>query len=210
MEGKIHLAVPIVVEGRYDKAKLSNITDAVILTTNGFGIFKNAEKTALIRRLGQNGIVILCDSDGAGGVIRSHLKGCLNGIKVYNLYTQQVKGKASRKASPSKEGYLGVEGIDDDAIRSLLQKLIENHPELGGEQANAPSPKNEITKADLFNLKLTGCPDSASRRNTLALKLNLPKNMTPNALLSALNMISSLEEITHILEVEDTLGDSPL
>ena len=209
MEEKIHLAVPIVVEGRYDKAKLANITDAVILTTNGFGIFKNAEKTVLIRRLGQNGIVILCDSDGAGGVIRSHLKGCLNGIKVYNLYTQQVKGKESRKASPSKEGYLGVEGIADDSIRSLLQKLIENHPELGGEQAETPSPKNEITKADLFNLKLTGYPDSASRRNTLALKLNLPKNMTPNALLSALNMISSLEEITNILG-RNALGDSPL
>ncbi len=197
---KIHIKVPIVVEGRYDKAKLANITDAVIIPTNGFGIFKNTEKTALLRRLGKNGIILLCDSDGAGNVIRSHLKGCLNGIRVYNLYTAQVKGKESRKASPSKEGYLGVEGISDSDLRELLLKLITSHPELGG-GANEPSlPRNEITKADLFNLRLTGYPDSSSRRTKLCLSLGLPRDMTPNAMLSALNMISSLEEITELTD----------
>ena len=197
---KIHITVPIVVEGRYDKAKLANITDAVIIPTNGFGIFKNGEKTALLRRLGKEGIILLCDSDGAGGVIRSHLKGCLNGIKVYNLYTAQVKGKDARKASPSKEGYLGVEGIPDSDLRELLLKLVASHPELGGEANESLHPKKEITKADLFNLKLTGYPDSASRRNKLCLALGLPKDMTPNAMLAALNMISSIEEITEMLE----------
>lgn len=199
---KIHITVPVIVEGRYDKAKLANITDAVIIPTNGFGIFKNAEKTALIRRLGQNGIILLCDSDGAGGVIRSHLKGCLNGIKVYNLYTAQIKGKERRKASPSKEGYLGVEGIADDDLRELFHKLLSAHPELGGEANEPQTPKHEINKADLFNLKLTGYPDSSSRRNQLCLALGLPRDMTPNAMLSALNMISSLEEITEKLDTK--------
>jgi ribonuclease M5 len=199
---KIHITVPIVVEGRYDKAKLANLTDAMIIPTNGFGIFKNAEKTALLRRLGKNGIILLCDSDGAGGVIRSHLKGSLNGIRTYNLYTAQIKGKEARKASPSKEGYLGVEGISDSALRELLLKLVAAHPELGGE-ANEPLPsQNEITKADLFHLKLTGYPDSTSRRNKLCLSLGLPKDMTPNAMLAALNMISSLEEISSKLDQE--------
>jgi len=196
MEEKIHITVPVIVEGRYDKAKLANITDAVIIPTNGFGIFKNTEKTALIRRLGANGVILLCDSDGAGGVIRSHLKGCLNGITIYNLYTAQVKGKESRKASPSKEGYLGVEGIADDDLRGLFRKLLAAHPELGGETNEPLAPKREITKTDLFELKLTGSPDSTSRRNKLCLSLGLPQNMTPNAMLAALNMISSLEEIT--------------
>ena len=194
---KIHIAVPIIVEGKYDKAKLANITDAVIIPTNGFGIFKNTEKTALIRKLAQNGIILLCDSDGAGGVIRSHLKGCLNGVKVYNLYTQQIKGVEKRKSAPSKEGFLGVEGISDSSLRELLQKLLTVHPELGGE-ANEPSSKNEITKTDLFSMKLTGYPDSASRRNRLCLALGLPKDMTPNAMLAALNMISSLSEVAEI------------
>ncbi len=196
---KVHISVPIVVEGRYDKAKLSNITDAVIIPTNGFGIFKNAEKTALIRRLGKDGIILLCDSDGAGGVIRSHLKGSLNGIKVYNLYTEQVKGKEKRKASPSKEGFLGVEGIPDSDLRELLLKLIALHPELGGETNEPLASKKEITKADLFHLKLTGYPDSGSRRNKLCQSLGLPRDMTPNAMLAALNMISTLEEISEFV-----------
>lgn len=196
MQNKIHITVPIIVEGRYDKAKLANITDAVIIPTNGFGIFRNAEKTALIRRLSKNGIIILCDSDGAGGVIRSHLKGCLNGIKVYNLYTAQIKGVEKRKSAPSKEGYLGVEGIPDSSLRELLLKLLSNYPELGTEtNESAAQNKTEITKTDLFDLKLTGCPDSSSRRNRVCLALGLPKDMTPNAMLAALNMIATYEEV---------------
>jgi len=203
MEEKIHLTVPIIVEGRYDKAKLANITDAVIIPTNGFGIFKNTEKTALIRRLAQKGVILLCDSDGAGGVIRSHLKGCLNGVKVYDLYTRQIAGKESRKSAPSKAGFLGVEGIPDSDLRALFGKLLAAHPELGGKTDEPSAPVTGVTKADLFSLRLTGYPDSASRRNRLCLSLGLPKDMTPNALLSAVNMISSLEEITEICERED-------
>ena len=195
MTDKIHITVPIIVEGRYDKAKLSNITDAVIIPTNGFGIFRDAEKTALIRRLSQNGIILLCDSDGAGGVIRSHLKGCLNGVKVYNLYTAQIKGVEKRKAAPSKEGYLGVEGIPDSSLRELLLRLLRHHPELGAETNEPARPKTEITKADLYSLGLTGHADSSSRRNRVCLALGLPKDMTPNAMLAALNMISSYEEV---------------
>lgn len=199
---KIHITVPIIVEGRYDKAKLANITDAPIIPTNGFGIFKNQEKTALIRKLGQKGVILLCDSDGAGGVIRSHLKGCLNGIKTYNLYTKQIEGKEKRKSAPSKEGFLGVEGVPDGDLRVLLGKLLASHPELGGE-TNESSPKTPVTKTDLYNWKLTGFPDSSSRRNRLCLALGLPKDMTPNAMLSALNMISSREEIDALCQAAE-------
>ncbi|MBE6597870.1 MAG: DUF4093 domain-containing protein [Ruminococcaceae bacterium] len=200
---KIHITVPIIVEGRYDKAKLANITDAVIIPTNGFGIFKNTEKTALIRRLGKNGIILLCDSDGAGGLIRSHLKGCLNGIKVYNIYTEQIKGKEKRKSAPSKEGFLGVEGISDSSIRELLEKLLTTHPEIGGETNEPTSPKTPITKTDLYEWKLTGFPDSTSRRNKLCAALGLPRDMTPNAMLAALNMISSRDEAEELCRSSD-------
>jgi len=205
MEEKIHIAVPIIVEGKYDKAKLSGITDAMIITTDGFGIFKNDEKTALIRRVSQNGVIILCDSDGAGGVIRSHLKGSLNGVKTYNLYTSQIKGKEKRKTAPSKEGFLGVEGISAEELRGLLNKLLQKYPELsepGGNPENKINKTSDtaITKADMYELKLTGFPDSSARRNMVCSRLGLPKNMTPNAMLAAINMISSVTEITEILE----------
>ncbi len=199
--GKIHITVPIVVEGRYDKAKLSSLTDAVILTTDGFGIFKNAERTALIRRLAKNGIILLCDSDGAGGVIRSHLKGCLNGVTVYNLYTEQIRGVEKRKSAPSKEGFLGVEGIPAEKLRALLEKLLEVHPELGsGDAASAAKP---MTKADLYALGLTGGADSSVRRDRVCAAYHLPKGMTPNALLAALNMITSRDELEAVCAGED-------
>ncbi len=212
MEGKIHITVPIIVEGRYDKAKLANITDAVIIPTNGFGIFKNTEKTTLIRRLAVNGVILLCDSDGAGGVIRSHLKGCLNGVKTYNIYTKQIKGKEKRKATASKEGYLGVEGVSDGELRDLLCKLLSAHPELGetpqeGGTNVSDSPKTPVTKADFYTWKLTGASDSSSRRNKLCLTLGLPKDMTPNAMLAAVNMISSREEIAELCHVAPRQAD---
>ncbi len=203
MEEKLHITVPIIVEGRYDKAKLANLTDAPIIPTDGFGIFKNSEKTALIRRLGARGVILLCDSDGAGGVIRSHLKGCLNGIETYNLYTAQIKGKEKRKATPSKEGFLGVEGVPDDELRSLLLKLLAAHPHLGGEANEPASPKAAVTKADFYAWKLTGAPDSSSRRNKLCLALGLPKDMTPNAMLAAVNLISSREEISALCQAAE-------
>ncbi len=200
--GKIHITVPIVVEGRYDKAKLSSLTDAVILTTDGFGIFKNAERTALIRRLAKNGIILLCDSDGAGGVIRSHLKGCLNGVTVYNLYTEQIRGVEKRKSAPSKEGFLGVEGIPAEKLRALLEKLLAVHPELGNGNTVSAAAK-PMTKADLYALGLTGGADSSVRRDRVCAAYHLPKGMTPNALLAALNMITSRDELEAVCAGED-------
>lgn len=207
MQEKIHVNVPIIVEGRYDKAKLANVTDATIIPTDGFGIFKNAEKTALIRRLSQNGAILLCDSDGAGNVIRSHLNGCLNGVKTYNLYTSQIRGVEKRKSAPSKAGFLGVEGVPDEELRRLLRTLLEKHPELG--DGRPPSGRSEITKADLYALGLTGAADSASRRNRVCAALGLPRNMTPNALTSALNMISSKEELAALCREETDAPSTP-
>lgn len=210
MQEKIHITVPIIVEGKYDKIKLSGVTDALILTTDGFGVFKNHEKTALIRRLSQRGVILLCDSDGAGSVIRSHLKGMLNGVAVYQLYTAQVPGKERRKAHASKEGYLGVEGISESDLAVLLAKLVRSHPELGTDgEPDIRDPDvrkpdvREMTKADFFALGLTGNAHAAERRDEVCLALGLPRGMTPNAMLAAVNLISRYDEVAAIVKKED-------
>lgn len=126
----LHIRLPIIVEGKYDKARLAQVVDAPIITTDGFGIFNNKEKTALIRRLAGHGVILLCDSDGGGSVIRSFLKGIIPPEKVYNLYVPQVAGKERRKRHGSKAGFLGVEGIDNAVLASLFDRLAERHPEI--------------------------------------------------------------------------------
>lgn len=124
------LRVPIIVEGKYDKIRIVQVVDAPVITTDGFGIFNKSEKAALIRRLGQNGVILLCDSDGGGTVIRSFLKGILPPEKVYDLYIPQVAGKEKRKRKGGKAGFLGVEGIDNATLTSLFDKLAHRHPEI--------------------------------------------------------------------------------
>ena len=198
------LTIPVIVEGKYDKARLSGIVDCPIIPTHGFGVFRDREKRALIRRLGKNGLVLLCDSDGGGKTIRSHLKGMLGGIPVYDLYIPKIKGKEARKTAPSKEGTLGVEGIPNEILAELFGEFLRAHPEFDGNRegdAHA-EPKTPVTKAKMYELRLTGTPDASDNRKKLCAALKLPDDMTPNALCEAVNMLSSLEEVEKIMHGE--------
>lgn len=185
---KIKLTVPVIVEGKYDKAALSRVIDGLIITTDGFRIFKSEEKRALIRRVSENGVVVLTDSDGAGGVIRSYLNGIVPKEKIFPLYAPQIKGKEKRKSAPSRAGFLGVEGVGDTVLRDLFARLREGHPELFGGCA-AGREVGGITKTDLWERGLSGGEGSAARRDALAESLGLPRGMTANGLLAAVNMI---------------------
>jgi len=193
--------IPIVVEGKYDKARLSGVVDSVIITTDGFAVFKNDEKRALIRKLGSRGLIILCDSDGGGRLIRSHLKGMLEGIPVYNLYIPQIAGKEKRKSAPSKAGLLGVEGVSNEILAEILEKFAESHPEtVCGECKKVDSPaKKPITKAFLYEMGLNGTENAAENRKKLCSALGLPGDMTVNALCDALGLISDADEIREIM-----------
>ena len=181
---KIKISLPVIVEGKYDKIKLDSILDAKIITTGGFGIFNSEEKKALIKKLCQNGVILLCDSDGAGKVIRSHIKSMLPPDKIINLYVPKIEGKEKRKRVGSKEGTLGVEGIDADILRGLFKKY----------EASSASARTPITKRDFFNFGLSGGDNSSAKRDLLAKEYDLPSKMSANALLDALNIITSLEE----------------
>ncbi len=194
---KIKLKIPVIVEGKYDKITLSSVLDAVILTTDGFGIFNNSEKRALIRRLAEDGIIVLCDSDGAGKLIRSHLSGIVPKDKLYQLYFPQIKGKEKRKTKASAEGYLGVEGMSVDILKDILLRFISLHPEaVGGESL----PKEKITKTDFYTFGLSGGNNSSALRDEVAKKVGLPAGMTANALLSALDLIITKDMFINICE----------
>ncbi len=196
---RIKLKIPVIVEGKYDKARLSSVIDAVIIPTDGFGVFKNDEKKALIRTLGRDGIVTLCDSDGGGKIIRSHLRGMLGGIKVYDLYTPQIEGKERRKSAPSAAGYLGVEGVPSEILHGIFARFAAAHPELCSGGAAEVSEKTPVTRAMLYELGLTGGSGSAARRDSLCESLGLPRGMSANALFQALQLVSSAEEIEKIM-----------
>ena len=182
----------IVVEGRYDKNTLSQLVDTMIIETKGFGIFKDNERLALLRRLaGERGLVVLTDSDGAGFLIRNFLKGAIPPRQVKHAYIPDLFGKERRKRQPGKEGKLGVEGMRPQVLEEALRRagvtFLDQEP---GEQA----PRRPITKADLFSAGLSGGPDSASRRQALLRRLDLPEHMTANAMLEALNVFCTYEE----------------
>ncbi|MBR5538289.1 MAG: DUF4093 domain-containing protein, partial [Clostridia bacterium] len=150
----------------------------------GFGIFNSEEKKALIKRLCKNGVILLCDSDGAGKVIRSYIKSFLPPEKVYNLYIPKIAGKEKRKTEGSKEGTLGVEGMSADLLRSLFEKFIDN----------SAVSKEKISKQDFYFYGLSGGENSAEKRDRLAALFDLPSKMSANSLLDALNMITTLSE----------------
>lgn len=178
----IRLDRPVIVEGKYDKLKLASILDATIITTNGFGIFNDKEKRLLIRRLAEkNGIFVLTDADGAGLVIRNLLRGCVPKEKITNIYIPAVKGKERRKSAPSKEGYLGVEGIDAETLTAIFAPFSVGNSE--------PAERAKVTKADFFASGLSGSDGSAEKRQKLAEKLGLPPHMSANALLEAINLL---------------------
>ena len=181
----------IVVEGRYDKNTLSQVFDAVIVEPSGFGLFKDGEKLALLRRLAEKrGLVVLTDSDGAGFVIRNYIKGAIDPALVKMAYIPDVPGKERRKSSPSKEGKLGVEGMSAEVLIAALRRAGAT---LGGETATHRT--GGITKATLYELGLSGRPDSAARRRELLKKLDLPEKLGANALLDVLNALYDEESL---------------
>ena len=188
----------IVVEGRYDKNTLSQMVDTVIVETSGFGIFKDKERLALLRRLAEKrGLIVLTDPDGAGFVIRSHLRGSIPPEQVKHAYVPDVYGKERRKRRGGKEGKLGVEGMTPAVLEQVLRRagatVLNEAP--GQDTKTVPA----LTKADLFAAGLTGRPDSAARRLELLKQLELPEHMSANALLNVLNGCYSREEARELL-----------
>jgi len=184
----------IVVEGRYDKNVLSQIVDAPIFETDGFGIFKNKKQMELLRKAAQmRGLIVFTDPDGAGFVIRNHIKAAIEPAFLKHAYVPDVMGKERRKARPGKEGKLGVEGMRPEVILDALRKCGAT---IEGE--SFPISRG-ITKQDMMALGLSGGKDSAQKRKALLEKLDLPEHMSANALLQALNVLYSFEEISEII-----------
>ena len=178
----------IVVEGRYDKNTLSQMVDTVIVETSGFGIFKDKERLALLRRLAEKrGLIVLTDPDGAGFVIRSHLRGSIPPEQVKHAYVPDVYGKERRKRRGGKEGKLGVEGLEA-ALRRAGATFLD-------ETGEAAPKRQAITKAELMALGLSGGPGAAERRKELLHRLELPERLSPNALLEVLNALFTFGEL---------------
>ena len=184
----------IVVEGRYDKNTLSQIIDAPIFQTDGFGIFRDREKMLLLRRAAEKlGLIVFTDSDGAGFVIRNHIKSAIPGKYLKHAYIPDIPGKEKRKSAPGKEGKLGVEGMTREVILSALRAAGAT---IDGETAKTEAP---ITKQDFMELGLSGGTGSSEKRRRLLKKLDLPEHMSSNALLQAVNLLYSKEELWAIL-----------
>lgn len=185
----------IVVEGRYDKNTLSQIVDAPILETSGFGIMNNKENLELLRRVAKSrGLIVFTDSDGAGFVIRNFLKSAIEPKYLLHAYIPDIYGKEKRKAAPGKEGKLGVEGMPPDVILDCLRRA-------GAEFEDATdTPAGGITKQDLMELGLSGGKDSSLLRKKLLRKLNFPEHMSSNAMLQALNLLYTLPQLQEIME----------
>lgn len=187
---KLKIKYPVICEGKYDKIKLSSVIDGVIITTDGFGVFKNEEKASLLRKLAsEEKIIVVTDSDGAGRVIRNFIRGIIPAEKIINLYIPQIKGKEKRKEKPSAEGTLGVEGMK----RELLEKIFAPYT---GEVKN----KLSLTKTDFFVLGLSGGENSSRLRRKFCAAADLPEEMSSNALLEAVNLLLDEETFYKILE----------
>ena len=186
----------ILVEGRYDKNTLSQIVDAPILETSGFGIFKDKQQLALLRRIAETrGLIVFTDSDGAGFVIRNHIKSAIEGKYLKHAYIPDVPGKERRKSAPGKEGKLGVEGMTPEVILEALRRAGATV------DGKATTDTHEITKQDMMALGLSGGANSREKRAMLLKKLNFPENMSSNALLQALNLLYSLEELKQLIDI---------
>lgn len=187
----IRIRQAVIVEGKYDKIRLSNIVDAVIIPTNGFTIYKDKETAELIRTFAKTtGIVILTDSDSAGFQIRSRIREIARGGEVINVYIPDIAGKERRKREASKEGLLGVEGIDD----KLLLEAFAKAGVLCEDDSDRQPKTAPITKADLLDMGLVGSDGAAARREELQSKLGLPKRLSANMLLEILNVMYTREE----------------
>ena len=188
----------IVVEGRYDKNTLSQVVDTLILETAGFGIFKNPEQMALLRRAAQRrGLIVLTDSDGAGFVIRNRIRGAIPTAQVKHAYIPDVYGKERRKRRPGKEGKLGVEGMPPQVLEEVLRRAGATFL---GEDAGERAEEPPLTKADLMAAGLTGGADSAGRRQALLKELELPEHMSAKALLTVLNALYTSDEVIQLVQ----------
>lgn len=187
---KIKLRQAVIVEGKYDRIKLSSFIDGLILQTDGFRIYKDKQKIAMIRAVAlRQGVVILTDSDRAGFCIRGFLHSIAAGAEITNLYIPQITGKERRKTEPGAEGFLGVEGIDLAVLRGLFQKagLLDETPAVS---------LRPITRMDFYENGLMGGTGSSSRRALLLKHLGLPSYLTTNSLLEVINSLMTYEEYT--------------
>ena len=199
MEEKLNLKYPVVVEGKYDKAKVSLVVSSAIIALDGFSIFNNKEKQTLLKRLSRSGgIILLTDSDRAGNFIRSKLKDIIKG-NIYNVYTPAISGKERRKKERSADGMLGVEGISCKIIYELLKPFS-----VDGQAVESIS----LTKGDFYRDGFSGAENSSKMRRTLARELSLPESLTSNALLDAINLLISKEEYeTAVKKVKQNEAD---
>lgn len=189
---KLKIPYPIVVEGKYDRERLICVADAQIIKTDGFGIFKKNEKLALIRALSaKTKIIVLSDSDGAGKIIRSHISSAIPKDRLIHLYIPKIEGKEKRKTEPSKEGTLGVEGMELELLYNLLAPYADG-------SADARCESTRINKTAFYEAGLSGGQDSAQKRDAFAKNLGLPSGMTANALLAATVMLIDYDEFIDI------------
>ena len=187
----LEISKPIIVEGKYDRLKILSVAKATVISTDGFGIFKKSETARLIRKLASScGIIVLTDSDGAGLVIRNYIKNIAAGADVTNVFVPKLPGKEKRKKAPSKEGLLGVEGMDASVIEAALAPFADGAHRVG----------SELTKADFYMLGLSGRPDSSAKRARLARLLDLPDNLSASALIEAINLTVSPAEFEAALK----------
>lgn len=206
---RLKIKEALVVEGRYDKNTLAQIVDAPIFVTDGFGLFRDPELLALLRAVAERrGLIVLTDPDGAGLVIRNRLKGAIPPEFVKHAYVPDIPGKERRKAAPGREGKLGVEGMTPElliaALRNAGATLLEAEPRpdpaagaaIGRQHVAEPA---KITKTELYELGLSGRPDSKERRKALQKELGLPENLSANALLTALNCLYTKETLEALL-----------
>ena len=185
----IRVSQAVVVEGKYDAIRLSSLIDGLIIPTNGFGIFKDKEKLALLRRLAvTRGIVVLTDSDGAGQMIRNRIKTAVTKGQIFHAYIPEVPGKEKRKTAPSAAGTLGVEGMTTQVLLQALERAGVTHTR------QAP-PQTSVTKADFMAWGLAGGKNSAGRRKALLKKLELPTGLSANTMLEVLSGLYDRETI---------------
>lgn len=197
MENKIKLTEAVIVEGKYDKIKLSNILDAFIIETNGFAVFKDKTKLSFIKKLAkERGIIILTDSDHAGFMIRNYISSGVPKEQIKNVYIPDVFGKEKRKNAPSKEGKLGVEGMTKEVIVEALSKA--------GVTSSKSVCSDPVTTVDFYDLGLTGGTGSKAKRKALCKALDLPEFLSTSSLISCINNFMTKEEFYSVCQ---NLGD---
>ena len=213
----VHTSRVLIVEGKYDAARLSHLTDAMILLTDGFAIYKDKKRQQLFKALAKkNGLILLTDSDAAGFRIRNYITNLVGARNVVQAYVPAIHGKEKRKPQPGKEGLLGVEGVDDAILCEIFRKFLEKHPDCGtilpcdsdpaADSVDPAEPVEKsapITKTDLYFWQLTGQDNAAARRNAFCKRAGLPMDMTPNAFLAAVNILYTKDEAEALLRTLD-------